>query len=75
MNDTMTDSFAVVFENFPPSGFPDHLLYKIRLSRPFVDSSRLFPEFMGGGPGISGNYEIHYMLPSHWEAAYYAQLQ
>ena len=54
-NDTMQKYYAVVFENLPSNGIPDHLTYKIRLSDIYVQTSLLVPEFIGSGPGISGN--------------------
>ena len=60
INDTMQDAAGVVFENLPPTGIPDHLTYKIRLSRIYVQTARLIPEFIGSGPGHSGNFIIHF---------------
>lgn len=55
LNDTLQDVYALVFENVPATGSPDNFTYKIRLSRPFVQTSLLFPEFQSNGPGYSGD--------------------
>jgi hypothetical protein len=54
LNDTYQDTYAVVFEGMPAEGDPDNFRYKIRLSDPKVQTSRLFPEFETNGPGFSG---------------------
>jgi len=54
LNDTYQDTYAVVFEGLPAKGDPDNFKYKIRLSDPRLQTSRLFPEFETTGPDISG---------------------
>jgi hypothetical protein len=54
LNDTYQDTYAVVFEGLPAKGDPDNFKYKIRLSDPRLQTSRLFPEFETNGPGSSG---------------------
>ncbi|PSN44306.1 ATP-binding cassette sub-family A member 3 [Blattella germanica] len=51
LNDT--DTYAIVFENLPKTGPPDHLQYKIRLSRFSISTSQIFNEFQLKGPGYS----------------------
>jgi hypothetical protein len=58
MNDTYHATYAVIFEGLPANEVPEHLKYKIRLSNPLVQTSRLFPEFQTDGPGYSGTMII-----------------
>jgi hypothetical protein len=53
-NDTYQDTYAVIFEALPAKGDPDDFKYKIRLSDPRLQTSRIFPEFEPNGPGSSG---------------------
>jgi hypothetical protein len=46
MSFTSNVTHAVVFEDLPPNGgLPDHLKYKIRISRIQFHTAELFPEF------------------------------